>query len=111
MQTEISETFREVIAAFNSSLSDSSREGNLATENQFTADLKKTVPGISLDLFETREESIFESIGLIKTERPREAIDLLFLKMILTRYESLKLELEKSAEKLRRVSAPNQRSS
>lgn len=106
MQTEASEALREVIVAFNSSLADSSREVNLAIENQFTEDVKKIVPDFSLNLFETREDSIFESISLVKRERPREEINLQFLKSILKKYESLKLELEKSAEKSALVTEP-----
>lgn len=100
MQTEGSETLREVIAAFNSSLSDSSREANLAIENQFTADLKKIVPGFSLNLFETREDSIFESINLVKRERPREEINLEFLKLILKRCETLKTGTRKERREI-----------
>jgi hypothetical protein len=99
MQVEASETFREVIGAFNSSLSDNSAEQKLANENQFTADLKKIVPDLSLNLFETAQESIFESISLIKLERPSKEISLQFLTMVLKRYESLKQEVEKSVEK------------
>lgn len=111
MQVEASETLKEVIGAFNSSLSDKSAEQKLANENQFTADLKKIVPDLSLNLFETREDSIFESITLIKLERPSKEISLQFLTMVLKRYESLKLELEKSVEKPGQGIAPKQRSS
>ncbi len=111
MQAEASETLKEVIRAFNSSLSDNSAEQKLANENQFTADLKKIVPNLSLNLFETREDSIFESISLIKLERPSKEISLQFLAMVLKRYESLKLELDKSVEKPGQGIAPKQRSS
>ena len=110
MQVEASETLKELIGAFNSSLSDNSAEQKLANENQFTTDLKKIVPDLSLNLFETREDSIFESISLIKPERPSKEISLQFLTMVLKRYESLKLKLEKSVEKSGQGIAPKQRS-
>jgi hypothetical protein len=99
LQTEAAGTFREIIVAFNSSRSDDTQTKNEAASNQLISDSKRIVPGFSLALFETNEDSIFESVSLIKDEKPRKQMNLEFLKMMLKKYQSLNLELEKKSEK------------
>lgn len=95
MSTEAAETFREVVAGFNSSRSDGTDAQNLAATNSLIADAKRILPGFSLSLLETEESSIVESTSLLKDENARTEINFELLKVMLKKCESLKLELDK----------------
>jgi hypothetical protein len=99
LQTEAAEVFREIVVAFNSFMLDNTPTKNDAASNKLIAASKRIIPDFSPTLFETKENSIFESINLLKDEKPRTQINLEFLKMILKKYNSFKLELEKKPEK------------
>jgi len=97
LHTEAAAAFREVVTAFNSSKSVDTAS-NDAASNRLIDDSKRIVPAFSPMLFEMKEDSMFESVRLLNDERPRTQINLEFLKMMLQKYRSLKLELEKKVE-------------
>lgn len=98
--TEAADAFTEMIRAFNAAKT-ANAANNDALSSRLIADAKRIIPGFSLTLFETKEDSMFESIRLLNDERVRTQINLDFLRMILQKFESLKIELEA------RPAAPN----
>lgn len=98
LQAEAAEVFREIVFAFNSYITDNTLTKNDAASNQLIADSKRIIPSFSPTLFETQENLIFESVSLLKDEKPRIQIILVFLKIVLKKYDSFKVELEKKPE-------------
>jgi len=97
-QTEAAEVFREIAVAFNGSLSDDTPKITDAVSDQLISDAKRIIPMLSPILLEVQENSIFESIGLLKQEKARVQVNLAFLKMALRKYQSLSLEIQKKPE-------------
>lgn len=100
MPTEAAETFKEIAVAFNNSRSEDAPAKNEAASNQLITDSKRIIPNFSPILLETKEESLLESVSLVKEEKPRTQMNLEFLKMALRQYQALKVELERLDKKL-----------
>jgi hypothetical protein len=110
LQAEAAEVFREIAVAFNNSLSNDNSTANDALSNRLIAESKLTIPTLSPSLFETQENSIFESIGLLKQEKPRVEMNLAFLKLTLSRYKFFDSEVRKKvSEKSNNAPAVSQR--
>ncbi len=98
LQAEAAEVFREIAVAFNSSLSNDAPAKNDAASNQLINDSKRIIPTLSSTLLEEQQNSIFESVNLLKQEKPRIQINLAFLKATLKRYQSFNSESERKSE-------------
>ncbi len=110
LQTEAAEVFRELAVAFNSSLSDNNTAANDIASSQLIADSKRIIPTLLPTLLEAQENSILESVSLLKQEKPRVQINLTFLKLALKQYKSFNSESpKKSGEKPNRKLANSQR--
>lgn len=92
--TEAADAFKEMVKAFNAAKTRENAANNGALSSRLIADTKRIIPGFSLTLFETKEDSMFDSIRLLNDERVRKQINLELLRMILHKYQSLKVEPE-----------------
>ena len=88
LHAEAAAVFREIALAFNDSVSGDASPAKDAATNQLIADSKRIIPTLAPALLETQEGSIFESVNLLKQEKPRIQISLAFLKMALKEYSS-----------------------
>lgn len=97
LYTEAADTFGEMVTAFNGAIRGDQQVRD-ESSNKLIADCKAIITGFSLALFEMNESSIFESIGRLNDEGVRTEINLQLLKVMLQRYRTLKIEVEKERE-------------
>src|SRR5207248_10729440 len=99
LQAEAAEVFRELAVAFNSSLSNDTPAKNDQAANQLIGDSERIIPTLSPTLLEAQENSIIESVSLLKQEKPRIQINLALLKLTLKKYQSFNSESDTKPEK------------
>lgn len=108
LHTEAAEVFREIAASFNSALSDDKPAANSIASDLLISEAKRIIPALSPTFIEAYENSLLESVGSLKQEKPRIQINLAFLKLALKHYKLLDTEFrKKSGEKPnRRITTP-----
>jgi hypothetical protein len=88
LYSEASETFREIVKAFNNSLSDD--------KAQIYDGFERVNSVISVSLLETQDNQILESVNLLKDDSSRMKAGFALLKLSLKEYETLKQAVPKA---------------